>query len=418
MASPKTIVQALNDYFDVIERLALKSKSVVSMPKNDVFQEIVAVCNQDREKALDVFVKLTKKGILRTIDQGDSYLIQKYTKDYVLNLVQEQKLGLADIVKVEIDRVGKLSEEIQFALDKKEIGIIESKAAKIIDLMDDIQGNLESNSSAIKNIIERAKMLPADTPFNIRYGEVAECFEQYVNPMTQFLGNDSSGFQNMTLTVEKQLEEGIRLSEIQTGALSSWSRTMRSAIGQIRTLRAQIRANLRLFQDDLAPLRIQLVKNNEISRSVVTILSRIRKKKKLSKVLNVDRLRLGGNQRDVRMSFGPEIREYAAKVLDYVPSKVAFPEAMDALAEDLDLLRLDDVIENLVEYDGKINLMQWLYWRYPKQTDKQLLTIYHQLLEKVPERFHQMEIEETMELKEYKITYYPHTLEVPNEFGK
>lgn len=418
MASPKTIVQALNDYFDVIERLALKSKSVVSMPRNDVFQEIVAVCNQDREKALDVFVKLTKKGILRTIDQGDSYLIQKYTKDYVLNLVQEQKLGLADIVKVEIDRVGKLSEEIQFALDKKEIGIIESKAAKIIDLMDDIQGNLESNSSAIKNIIERAKMLPADTPFNIRYGEVAECFEQYVNPMTQFLGNDSSGFQNMTLTVEKQLEEGIRLSEIQTGALSSWSRTMRSAIGQIRTLRAQIRANLRLFQDDLAPLRIQLVKNNEISRSVVTILSRIRKKKKLSKVLNVDRLRLGGNQRDVRMSFGPEIREYAAKVLDYVPSKVAFPEAMDALAEDLDLLRLDDVIENLVEYDGKINLMQWLYWRYPKQTDKQLLTIYHQLLEKVPERFHQMEIEETMELKEYKITYYPHTLEVPNEFGK
>jgi len=412
MASPKSIVQALNDYFDVIERLALKSKSVASMPKNDVFQEIVAVCNQDREKALDVFIKLTKKGILRTIDQGDSYLIQKYTKDYVLNLVQEQKLGLADIVKVEIDRVGKLSEEIQFALDKKELGTIESKAAKIIDLMDDIQGNLESNSSAIKNIIERAKMLPADTPFNIRYGEIAECFEQYVNPMTQFLGNDSSGFQNLTLTVEKQLEEGIRLSEIQTGALSSWSRTMRSAIGQIRTLRAQIRANLRLFQDDLAPLRIQLVKNNEISRSVVTLLSRIRKKKKLSKVLNVDRLQLGGNQRDVRMSFGPEIREYAAKVLDYVPSRVAFPEAMETLAEDLDLLRLDDVIENLVEYDGKTNLMQWLCWRYPKQTDKQLLTIYHQLLEKIPERFRQMEVEETMDLKEFKITYYPHTLEV------
>ena len=154
MASPKAIVQTLNEYFDLIERLALKSRSSNALYEQAIFDEAVAYFQQNKEDALRAFRVLVKNGILRPIDQDGAYIIQKYTKDYVLNLVKEQKLGLAEIVKVEAERVGKLSDDVQKALEKGDLALVQSKASMIIDLIDEIQNHLESDRNAIKNIIE------------------------------------------------------------------------------------------------------------------------------------------------------------------------------------------------------------------------------------------------------------------------
>lgn len=410
MASPKAIVQALYEYFDLIERLALKSKASNALYEQAIYDEALAFYHQDRELAVQAFQALVKKGILRSIDQDGVYVIQKYTKDYVLNLVKEQKLGLAEIVRVEAERVGKLSSEIQVALEKGDLALVQSKASGIIDLIDEIQSHLESDRSAIKNIIERAKIMPSDTPLNLRYGEVSDCFEQYVEPMSQFLGNDSTGFLSLTLTIENQLTRGMDLCNIQAGSLSSWSRTMKGAQSQIRMLRAQIRANLALFQNDLAPLRNRITKNNNISRSVVALLSRIRKKG-LRRSLNIQSLMLGGSQRDIRFSLSPAVKEYSVKILHYTPAKFEFPKELESSNEDFILLRLDEVIEDLKSTRKIIPLLEWLKEHYPEQNDRTLLTIYQQLLHKIPERLKQSDQKESFNLNEHRITYYPHILE-------
>lgn len=410
MASPKAIVQTLNEYFDLIERLALKSRSSNALYEQAIFDEAVAYFQQNKEDALRAFRVLVKNGILRPIDQDGAYIIQKYTKDYVLNLVKEQKLGLAEIVKVEADRVGKLSDEVQKALEKGDLALVQSKASMIIDLIDEIQNHLESDRNAIKNIIERAKIMPPDTPLNLRYGEVSDCFEQYVEPMRQFLGNDATGFLNLTLTIEKQLARGMDLCNIQAGSLSSWSRTMKGAQSQIRMLRTQIRENLALFQNELAPLRNRVTKNNRISCSVVALLAKVRKKG-LRKSLNVKPLKLGKSQRDVRFSLSPSVKEFSAKVLQYTPAKFSFPEELVSSNDDLMLLRIDDVIENLRMCKRRVLLMEWLKENYPEQSDRTLLSVYQQILQRESKRLRQSDSRESTNLKNYRITYYPHILE-------
>lgn len=410
MANPKTLIKALYDYYDLVERLAIKSKDSGSMDLIDVQLEARTYYKQDFVKASEALQQLERCGILRSIDQDSAYTIQKNAKDFVLALAKEQKLGLADIVRVEIEQVQRLSDEIQLNLGNQELAMVQSKSTQIMELMEEIQSRLESDRNAIKNIIERAKSLPPDTTLKERYGEVEECYVHYVEPMTQLLGNDASGFLSLTLGIEAQLEEGIRLCTILTGSLASWPRSMKNAQKQIRMLRAQIASNLALFQNDLAPLRNTLMKNNNISRSVVALLGKIRKKG-LRRSLNVKELKLGGGSRDIRLSLGPSIRDYAGKVFNYKPTKQMFPEPIETPPEDLILLRIETVLKDLESADDGTSLLLWIKETYPEQEERTWLSIYQQLLQMIPERFVQMDFEETLKLKEHRVTYFPHILE-------
>ena len=50
MASPKAIVQTLNEYFDLIERLALKSRSSNALYEQMIFDEAIAYFQQNKEE--------------------------------------------------------------------------------------------------------------------------------------------------------------------------------------------------------------------------------------------------------------------------------------------------------------------------------------------------------------------------------
>lgn len=410
MANPRTLIKTLYDYYELIERLAIKSRVSGSMDRQDILLEARTYFKQDYIKASETIQQLERSGILRSIDQDNAFIIQKTTKDFVLALAKEQKLGLADIVRVEIEQVQKLSQDIQIALEKQDLPILQSKASQIMDQMEEIQSHLESDRNAIKNIIERAKSFPADTPLNVRYGEVGECYDHYVEPMTQLLGNDSSGFLNLTLDVEAQLEEGIRLCSILTGTQASWPRSMKNAQKQIRMLRTLIASNLALFQNELAPLRNTLIKNNSISRSVVALLGKIRKKG-LRRSINTKNLMIGGGQRGARLSLGPSIRNFAAEVLKYSPSKEIFPDSPEIPEEKLNLLRIETVLHDLEKAHKGVSLLQWIKDTYPQYDERTWLGVYQQLLQLSSNNFKQCDSEEILNLKEHRVTYFPHVLE-------
>lgn len=410
MANPKSLIKALYDNYELVERLAIKSKESGSMDFQDILSEARTCYKQDFLRANEALQQLQRCGILRSVDQDSAFMVQKNTKDFVLALAKEQKLGLADVVRVEIEQIQKLSDEIRIFLDKQDLSMVQSKSAQIMDQMEEIQSQLDSNRNAIINIIERAKSMPPDTPLNVRYGEVAECFDHYVEPMTQLLGNDSSGFLNLTLGVESQLEEGIRLCSILTGSQASWPRSMKNAQKQIRMLRAQIASNLALFQNDLAPLRNTLIKNNSISRSVVALLSKIRKKG-LRRSLNAKSLMLGGGQRGIRLSLGPSIREYAGEILRYKPSKDSFPEPIENPGENIVVLRIETVLNDLQNASSGKSLLLWIKETYPEQDERTWLGVYQQLIQLIPNRIKQLDCEESMDLKEHRIIYFPHILE-------
>lgn len=410
MVSPKSLIKELYSNFELIEALVRACKECPAISKDDVFSLAKAVFKQNQEDADNAIRALINKEILFSLDQGDNYIVQQHVKDFFLHLIKEQDLGLESVVAAQLENLRRISGEIQKGLDSSDLSLIQSRATELTNRIEETMAQLRDDRDAIRGIIEKAKMLPADTPMSVRYRDVLDCYNQYVEPMVSMLDQEDNGFQNLTHRIEDQLKEGIDLFNRIQG-ITKWQSAMNSAIVQIHLLRDLIRENLILFKDELSPLRNDVLKNNALSRAVTAMLSKIRKKNSVRRVVDVSGLRLGISKRAVRMTDGPVMRRFAADVLGFVPAKVVFPEDFEKTSENDFPIRLETLLNDVEMFHGKILLMQWLKNQYPSQGEQNLLNAYLLLLQNIPDKLKQMDEEQAVDLVEHRMYYYPHILE-------
>ena len=410
MVSPKSLIQELYSNFEFIEALVLECKECPALPKDDVFSLAKAVFKQNQDDADNAIRALIKKEILFSLDQGDNYIVQQHVKEFFLNLIKEQDLGLESIVAAQLENLRRISGEIQKGLDSSDLSLIQSRATELTNRIEETMAQLRDDRDAIRGIIEKAKMLPPDTPMSVRYRDVLDCYNQYVEPMVSMLNQEDNGFQNLTHRMEDQLKEGIDLFNRIQG-ITKWQSAMNSAIVQIHLLRDLIRENLTLFKDELSPLRNDILKNNALSRAITAMLSKIRKTNSVRRVIDVSGLRLGISKRAVRMTDGPVMRRFAANVLGFTPAKVVFPEDFEKTSENDFPIRLETLLNDVQMFHGKILLMQWLKNQYTSQNEQNLLNAYLLLLQNIPEKLKQMDEEQSVDLIEHRMYYYPHVLE-------
>ena len=410
MVSPKSLIQELYNNFELIEALVRECKECPAISKDDVFSLAKAVFKQNQEDADNAIRALIKKEILFSLDQGDNYIVHQHVKEFFLHLIKEQDLGLEAVVAAQLENLRRISGEIQKGLDSSDLSLIQSRATELTNRIEETMAQLRDDRDAIRGIIEKAKMLPADTPMSVRYRDVLDCYNQYVEPMVLMLDQEDNGFQNLTHRIEDQLKEGIDLFYRIQG-ITKWQSAMNSAIIQIHLLRDLIRENLILFKDELSPLRNDVLKNNALSRAVTAMLSKIRKKNSVRRVVDVSGLRLGISKRAVRMTDGPVMRRFAADVLGFVPAKVVFPEDFEKTSENDFPIRLETLLNDVEMFHGKILLMQWLKNQYPSQGEQNLLNAYLLLLQNIPDKLKQMDEEQSVDLVEHRMYYYPHILE-------
>ena len=410
MVSAKSLIQELYSNFELIEALVRECKECPAIPKDDVFSLAKAIFKQNQDDADNAIRALIKKEILFSLDQGDNYIVQQHVKEFFLHLIKEQDLGLESVVAAQLENLRRISGEIQKGLDSSDLSLIQSRATELTNRIEETMAQLRDDRDAIRGIIEKAKMLPADTPMSVRYRDVLDCYNQYVEPMVSMLDQEDNGFQNLTHRIEDQLKEGIDLFNRIQG-ITKWQSAMNSAIVQIHLLRDLIRENLILFKDELSPLRNDVLKNNALSRAVTAMLSKIRKKNSVRQVVDVSGLRLGISKRAVRMTDGPVMRRFAADVLGFVPTKVVFPEDFEKTSENDFPIRLETLLNDVEMFHGKILLMQWLKNQYPSQSEHNLLNAYLLLLQNIPDKLKQMDEEQSVDLVEHRMYYYPHVLE-------
>ena len=410
MVSPKSLIKELYSNFELIEALVRVCKECPAISKDDVFSLAKAVFKQNQEDADNAIRALINKEILFSLDQGDNYIVQQHVKEFFLHLIKEQDLGLESVVSAQLENLRRVSGEIQKGLDSSDLSLIQSRATELTNRIEETMAQLRDDRDAIRGIIEKAKMLPADTPMSVRYRDVLDCYNQYVEPMVSMLDQEDNGFQNLTHRIEDQLKEGIDLFNRIQG-ITKWQSAMNSAIVQIHLLRDLIRENLILFKDELSPLRNDVLKNNALSRAVTAMLSKIRKKNSVRRVVDVSGLRLGISKRAVRMTDGPVMRRFAAGVLGFVPAKVVFPEDFEKTSENDFPIRLETLLNDVEMFHGKILLMQWLKNQYPSQGEQNLLNAYLLLLQNIPDKLKQMDEEQSVDLVEHRMYYYPHVLE-------
>lgn len=406
MIAAKSIVAALSQNFELVEILVKECQKAGFLTKRDILNYANLVCNQDKEKVRKVYGELLKKGILKSIDQEQTFKIQRNVMDFVLSLLHEQDLGLVGIIEVERSEIERIGKEIQEALDKLDFSVIKDKTIALSNQIGNVEDQLISDRDAIKNIVEEAKSLDANTPFKVRYKKVFDCFEQYIKPMIALLDNNISGFQDKLYQIEDVLREVIRKYNIQKG-LATLPNTIHGTIWQMHKLVDILNQNLDLYQKELAPLRNELARHDGLSSAINTFFSRIRKKG-VKHAVGKKLLKIGSGTRSLKISFGERNREFAAALMDYTPKKVPFIANLDVETEFQMPIRIEEVLKDLKKVKGKISIMEWLRDSYPKQSEKHLLSIYHHLVKDLNEIVFQHDEKETTELKEHKITFYPH----------
>lgn len=409
MIVPRSHIKALYDYWPVVESLALKSCKIPYLESDILISDALRHSGQNRLEADECIRQMTSKGILLAVGNSGEYQLHGPTRDFVLSLIQEHELGLAEVIRVEVEEMQRLGEEIQTALDSKDISAIQPPIARLGNRIQSVSRQLLHDQQAILNIADRAKTLPAGTPLALRYKEVLESFDRYVEPMVQLLQRDQTGFAALTEIIEDQLLQAQHLCDT-VGALVSERRRIGATAFALRTLRAEARERLEVCRETLLPLREEYLKNTGIAVAVARLLS-IARKKGVKKILSDNRLGLGGPSRVQRLIPGRFTRSYMADLIGFVPEAVSFPEAPEKPPRQESRLRFTDVTYRLERCLPVENLLTWLLSEFPYQSEKQILRLYHDLVREYPEQATFRSEELKMILSQHALWLYPHQIQ-------
>ena len=416
MSTPRHLIKALFDYWTIIENLAIKTKENAFLDCEFIEKVALVFAGQNRALADEAVRQLIAKGILIPLGMREEYQIHSACKEFILSLSQEHDLGLAESIRVEVQEMQRLGDLIQNAISQKDLSGLQNPLNLLGRRIQAIQKQLEHDKLAILNIADKAKTLPQDTPLSVRYREVIESFDHYVEPMIQLLQHDSSGFATLTENIEDQLIVAETLCE-QLGALMSWKRKISVNARLLRTLRAEARETLSLCRETLMPLREEYLKNSRLAIAVAKVLAVVRKKG-MGPILGRKKIILGGLSRTSRVIPGRFAKAYMADVLNFKAQVVDFPDHDIDIPTFESILRFEDVLQNFEQFvDSQdlrddLDILTWLLQHYPEQSEKNLLKVYHQLVRHFPTQMTHSDTEKKVKLPQHFLQLYPHIFRV------
>lgn len=412
MISPRALVKALHEHWPLVESLALRSRETPFLDRDVLAMASLSTCGQNPSTADESVRQLLQKGILVAVGGRDEVQLHGPVRDFVLSLAQEQELGLAETIRVEIEEMVRLGVELQDALAKEDLAAMMHPLGRLGNRMQRISLQLAHDQQAILNIADRAKTFPVGTPLSTRYREVIESYDRYVEPMTQLLQRDDGGFVAQTERIEDQLIAAEDLCE-RRGALVSQRRRLASTAYGLRILRQEARERLAACTETLLPLREEYLRNSGLAIAVASLLG-VARKRGVKAVIPSGRLRLGGSTRADRVVPGRFAKAYMADIMRFEPKSVVFPEVLEGPPVMQARLRMDDVLRRLEAELPVPSLMPWLLQAYPEQDEKNLLRLYHELVRHFGDRAELHDGQTRERLREHVLRYHPHALkEVP-----
>lgn len=409
MIVARAFLKTLYDHWPLVESLALKSREVPFLDGETVARSSLNHAGQDRAVADESVRQLVSRGILLAVDGRDEFQLHGPTRDFALSLAQEHELGLAETIRAEVAEMQRLGDEIQAALAQEDLASLIPPLGKLGNRMQRISLQLDHDHKAILNIADRAKALPTGTPLAVRYREVVESFDRYIEPMTQLLQRDENGFAALTERIEDQILEAERLSE-RRGALVTQRKRLSGTAYQLRSLRSQARERLAQCTETLLPLREEYLRNSSLAISVANLLS-VARKRGLRAAVPKGRLHLGGASRSNRVVPGRFTKAYMADLMDFTPVSVLFPEAPEGPPSHQVRLRLEEVLERVRTELPIESLLPWLKGSYPDQGEKDLLRLYHELVRHFGDQAYLQDAEQRELLPDHVLVYHPHSLE-------
>ncbi len=411
MILARPLVKALHEHWPLVAALALKGRTNPFWSRDELFQVARGLKSMTPQDAEESIRQLVGRGILVSLGSRDEFQLHAPTREFVLSLTQEHELGLAEMIRVQVEELGRLGQEIQHALAAGDLAAMHHPLVRVSTMAQSISLQLERDLQAILNIADRAKTHPTNTPLAERYREVIESYDRYVEPMNQMLQRDSSGFAELTERIEDTIEGALEFCD-QRGALITQRRRLTGTAYTLRVLRSTTRERLARCTETLLPLREEYQRCNAIAIAVAGLLSRVRKRG-LGAAIPAGRLKLGGVSRTQRVVPGRYAKAYMADLLHYSPEPVVFPETHSTPPQMQPRLRWQEVVEQVQRELPVPDLLVWLLHHYPEQEEKEILRLYHVVVHQLP-LFAQLADQQVRHrLREHSLRLHPHQIEAP-----
>jgi hypothetical protein len=233
-------------HWDIIEYLVALGRERISFDRDELLGVLNKVYPQDTdEQRLERLQQLVNNELLVAMSHSDSLQLNENVSQFVSSLLHEHELGLSDILKARIGDIQAGLEQLQQAMESRDMAALQNGAIRIDKQLRQILQQLEQDSHAIQAIADRAKSSDERMPLDYRYREVLEAYDQYVQPMEELMDTGAGGnFYPLLERAETILESLVRKLTIQ-GGLYSHQQMLRQVGFRVKDLRLNGRVALK-----------------------------------------------------------------------------------------------------------------------------------------------------------------------------
>ena len=379
--SPKAITTALAQHWEVMERLCAFARELSSFELDEIARIIARTL--PAKSAADhsgVLQDLSDRGLIQRLPRSDRRRVHPDVLTYVQQMTREHNLGLSEVIKVRVDKIEKATSTLQDAVAAVDRSGMVVAARTLAQQFDHISTQLEQDRHAIHEIAERAKAMDPSLPLVVRYRQVLEAYDQYVDPMVSMMDSGPGGIFNRHLQAAgESLDAAVQVIGTTHGDLATEIRILRDAAYHARELRRLGREVMNHCSVTLLPLRNALRDHSTLAASISTVVGLVRKRG-ARRVLTTTVLPFCVRDRYHKISAGPELRNIMAAALNYVAPHVDLPEEVEQIdPTPLDLVDLDNVRGQLAKEGGTKDLLSWIASHNPSWQDSTILAVFHDL---------------------------------------
>jgi len=330
-----------------------------------------------------VLTEMQAKGLLQEFPRSRDLQLHPAVQSFVEAMTHEHLLGPVGVVKAYVDGIREATDKINVAVAAGQFNpAVRDAAMSLQQLCRKIRSNVDNDYLAILNLADRAKAADADIPVNVRYEQVLEAFDRYIDPMISMIDPGEGGdFDRYMLAAEQALDEAGRASE-RAGGSMNLRRDVRNVALMLKDLPGHTRQRMMHALSVLMPLREQARRHSAMSAAVTKLLSAIRKRG-AAEVLPFEALPDFARTRVGLVNLGLALDASIAEVRGYEPAVVDFPVA----CEQLEAVRIDTVTQDELERrlkeagpDQVTDVLAWIRDAFPDLEDARCLGLYHWLL--------------------------------------
>lgn len=412
MLNPRSLVRALDKHWDIIEYLVALGREHIAFERDELLGVLNKVYPQDtNEQQLERLQQLVNTELLIALSHSDSLQLNENVSQFVSSLLHEHELGLSDILKARIIDIQTGLEQLQHAMEHRDMAALQNGAIRIDKQLRQILQQLEQDTHAIQAIAERAKSSDERMPLNYRYREVLQVYDQYVQPMEELMDTGAGGNFYPLLERAETVLESLVLALATQGGLYSHQQMLRQVGFRVKDLRRNGRVALKQCTNTLMPLREEIRRHNHLSAAIGQLLGHVRKKG-LDRTFPGQCLPVWRKERSVTVAVGPELLSLMEQVRGYQAKSVDFPESTDQqLLLGLEQVDEDAIQRHLYRSLPIPDLMRWLVEHYGSFHDATLLKLYHKLI-RLPD-INAMPNQESVRvrLKQIAIQLHSHVME-------